>query len=239
MPRKKTFIDNQYHGTKLCDTPREFSYDYIRAIDGVITTMTERHSKVLVVRFDLRYPKDHNADNSNRDFSGTLQGVCREFSRKGYDPQYVARREQVTSENQHYHVGILLDGNKKRSPEAVRQTVEMHWAKHLDIPLEEVQQKVLVYPCNKAPDGSPRENGRMIIRGTWDNHKQKQDTMRQLSYLAKVDENDQTPSSTKKFFTSQFAKDYSVNMQKREYWKEQYRKKKEREGKAYPRYPGY
>lgn len=112
MPRKKTFIDNQYHGTKLCDTPREFSYDYIRAIDGVITTMTERHSKVLVVRFDLRYPKDHNADNSNRDFSGTLQGVCREFSRKGYDPQYVARREQVTSENQHYHVGILLDGKE-------------------------------------------------------------------------------------------------------------------------------
>ena len=99
MPRKKTFIDNQYHGTKLCDTPREFSYDYIRAIDGVITTMTERHSKVLVVRLDLRYPKDYDADNSNRDFSGTLQGVCREFSRKKYDPQYVARREQVTSEN--------------------------------------------------------------------------------------------------------------------------------------------
>ena len=239
MPRKKTFIDNQYHGTKLCDTPREFSYDYIRAIDGVITTMTERHSKVLVVRLDLRYPKDYDADNSNNDFSGTMQGVCREFSRKKYDPQYVAKREQMTSENQHYHVGILLDGNKKRSISAVRETVEKHWARQLDIPLEEVQQKALVYPCNKAPDGTPRENGRMIKRGTWENLQQKQETMRQLSYLAKVDENDQTPSSTKKFFTSQFAKDYSVNMQKREYWKEQYRKKKEREGKAYPRYPGY
>ena len=239
MPRKKTFISNQYQGTKLCDTPREFSYDYIRAIDGVIETMTERHSKVLVVRLDLRYPKDYDADNSNNDFSGTMQGVCREFSRKKYDPQYVAKREQMTSENQHYHVGILLDGNKKRSISAVRETVEKHWARQLDIPLEEVQQKALVYPCNKAPDGTPRENGRMIKRGTWENLQQKQETMRQLSYLAKVDENDQTPSSTKKFFTSQFAKDYSVNMQKREYWKEQYRKKKEREGKASPRYPGY
>ena len=103
----------------------------------------------------------------------------------------------------------------------------------------EVQQKALVYPCNKAPDGSPRENGRMIKRGTWDNHKQKQETMRQLSYLAKVDENDLTPSSTKKFFTSQFQKDYDTNMQKREYWREQYRRKKESEGKAYSRYPGY
>ena len=239
MPRKKTFIDNQYHGTKLCDTPREFSYDYIRAIDGVITTMTERHSKVLVVRFDLRYPKDHNADNSNKDFSSTMQAVCQEFGRKAYDPQYVARREQVTSENQHYHVGLVLNGNKKRSIKAVRETVEKHWANQLDIPLEEVQQKALVYPCNKAPDGSPRENGRMIKRGTWDNHKQKQDTMRQLSYLAKVDENDLTPSSTKKFFTSQFQKDYDTNMQKREYWREQYRRKKESEGKTYSRYPGY
>ena len=38
---------------------------------------------------------------------------------------------------------------------------------------------------------------------------------------------------------AQFEKDYSINMQKREYWKEQYRKKKESEGKVYPRYPGY
>ena len=97
----------------------------------------------------------------------------------------------------------------------------------------------MVYPCNKAPDGSPGENGRMIKRGTWENHQQKQETMRQLSYLAKVDENDLTPSSTKKFFTSQFQKDYDTNMQKREYWREQYRRKKESEGKAYSRYPGY
>ena len=83
MPSKKTFTDNQYQGTTLCDTPREFSYDYIRAIDGVIETMTERHSKVLVARLDLRFPKDHNADKSNRDFSKTMQAVCQEFSRKG------------------------------------------------------------------------------------------------------------------------------------------------------------
>jgi len=63
--------------------------------------------------------------------------------------------------------------------------------------------------------------------------------MRQLSYLAKVDENDLTPSSTKKFFTSQFIKDYNRCMLAREYWREQYRKQKESEDKVYPRYPGY
>jgi hypothetical protein len=65
-----------------------------------------------------------------------MQAVCREFSRKGYAPQYVARREQVTSENQHYHVGILLDGNKKRSINAVRETIEKHWANQFEFALK-------------------------------------------------------------------------------------------------------
>ena len=229
MPKKKTFIDNQYHGTKLSDTPHEFSCTYMQSIENLLWTMTERHSKVLIARLDLRFPKDHNADKSNRDFSKTMQAVCQEFSRKGYDPQYVAKREQKTSENQHYHVGILLDGNKKRSINAVREAVEKHWARQLDIPLEEVQQKALVYPCNKAPDGSPRESGRMIKRGSWEQKTDEKESLKQLSYLAKVDSRDVTPSSTKKFFTSQFIKDYDRNMQIREYWREQYRKKKENE----------
>ena len=229
MPKKKTFIDNQYHGTKLSDTPHEFSCTYMQSIENLLWTMTERHSKVLIARLDLRFPKDHNADKSNRDFSKTMQAVCQEFSRKGYDPQYVAKREQMTSENQHYHVGILLDGNKKRSINAVREAVEKHWARQLDIPLEEVQQKALVYPCNKAPDGSPRESGRMIKRGLWEQKTDEKESLKQLSYLAKVDSRDVTPSSTKKFFTSQFIKDYDRNMQIREYWREQYRKKKENE----------
>ena len=52
---------------------------------------------------------------------------------------------------------------------AVRETIEKHWARQLEIPLEEVQQKALIYPCNKAPDGSPRESRRMIKRGSWKN----------------------------------------------------------------------
>ena len=95
MPKKKTFIDNQYHGTKLSDTPREFSCTYMQSIENLLWTMTERHSKVLIARLDLRFPKDHNADKSNHDFSKTMQAVCQEFSRKGYDPQYVAKREHL------------------------------------------------------------------------------------------------------------------------------------------------
>ena len=59
MPRKKTFIGTSYNGVELCEKPHEFSYNYMQAIDNLLWTMTERHSKVLVARLDLRFPKDH------------------------------------------------------------------------------------------------------------------------------------------------------------------------------------
>ena len=77
MPRKKSFVDNQFEGHPLCDVPREFSYNYIRTIVDLVSTMTERHSKVLVARFDLRYPQGYEADGTNRNFSAAMQAVCR------------------------------------------------------------------------------------------------------------------------------------------------------------------
>ena len=220
MPRKKTFVDNQFEGHPLCDVPREFSYNYIRTIVDLVSTMTERHSKVLVARFDLRYPQGYEADGTNQDFSAAMQAVCRDFSQKKYDPQYVARREQQSSCNPHYHVGFALNGNKKRSIPDLRSTLEKHWSEQLQIPLSEVQEKALVYPCNRAPDGSHRSNGRMINRNSLDASEQKEESIRQLSYLGKVDENDVTDSSIRKFFASQFYKDYNRTMTLKRYWAE-------------------
>ena len=220
MPRKKNFTDTQFEGHELCDTPHQFSKDYLRTIIDLVDIMTTRHSKVLVARVDLRYPQEYQSDGSNQDFSSTMQAVCRDFSRKNYDPQYVAKREQVTSSNPHYHIGIVLNGNKKRSIPDVRATLEKHWADQLGIPLEEVQAKELVYPCNKAPDGTHRASGRMIVRNDFNAGTQTDATIKQLSYLGKIDEQDVTPKGVKKFFSSQFYKDYEKAMEKRKYWAE-------------------
>ena len=232
MPRKKSFVGTHFGEVKLCNTPHKFSFSQMRDITEITHSMTDRHSKVLVARVDIRYPQDYVADGSNKDFSSTMQAVCREFSRKGYDPQYIAKREQKTSVNPHLHVAVLLDGNKKRSIASIHKTFEKHWANQLGIPLEEVQQKALVYPCNKAPDGSPRANGRMVKRSPYpcEQRLQINETIKHLSYIAKIDDDDVTPSSTKKFFTSQYAKDYNRCMLAREYWLEQNRKKKGYQG---------
>lgn len=93
-------------------------------------------------------------------------------------------------------------------------------AEQLGIPLEEVQAKELVYLCNKAPDGTHRTSGRMIVRNDFNAGTQTDATIKQFSYLGKIDEQDITPKGVKKFFSSQFYKDYEKAMKKRKYWAE-------------------
>lgn len=112
MPRKKTFVDNQFEGHPLCNVPREFSYNYIRTIVDLVSTMTERHSKVLVARFDLRYPQGYEAEGSNRDFSTTMQAVCRDFSQKNMIRNMSPEENSRTAEIRIIMWGLFLTATK-------------------------------------------------------------------------------------------------------------------------------
>ena len=182
----------------------------------MIDSMSSRHSKVFQVRMDFRYPQEMESDGSNQDFQKTLQGLSRELTRQGCDPQYIARREQVSSHNPHLHLVLMVDGNKRRCADTLNRTAEKHWANTLGISEEEVHQRKLVYPCNHDPQGNPRPNSYLLERR--DPGDTKEEMVQQLSYLAKVDEKDVTPSRTRKFFYSQFAKDEALAREKREKW---------------------
>lgn len=67
---------------------------------------------------------------------------------------------------------------------------------------------------------NPCENNEKGISDHEDVWEQKKETIRQLSYLGKVDENDVTDSSIRKFFASQFYKDYNRTMTLKRYWAE-------------------
>ena len=60
----------------------------------------------------------------------------------------------------------------------------------------------------------------MIVRNDFSAGNQTNATIRQLSYLGKIDEQDVTPKGVKKFFSSLFYKDYEKAMEKRRYWSE-------------------
>ena len=102
----------------------------------MIDSMSSRHSKVLQTRMDFRYPKEIQSDGSNQDFQKTLQSLSRELTRKKYDPQYIARREQISSHNSHLHLALMVDGNKCRCADTLNRIAEKHWANTLGMPGE-------------------------------------------------------------------------------------------------------
>ena len=184
--------------------------------------MTERHSKVLQTRLDLKYPTEITSDGKNNDFQRTMESYMKELSRKGYDPQFIAKREQKVSKNPHYHVVIQVNGNKKRDRTSLIESAERHWGHTLGLTQQEVHEKKLVYPCNSNTKNTPLPNGYMLDRNAKDFQETKACAIRQLSYLAKMDPEDMTQSKARKFFSSQFLKDYEIAIEKKRKWLEQH-----------------
>ena len=216
MPGKNIIKTKEYQGYQLSQQEHTFQTKYLDRGIQMIDSMSSRHSKVFQVRMDFRYPQEMESDGSNQDFQKTLQGLSRELARQGCDPQYIARREQVSSHNPHLHLVLMVDGNKRRCADTLNRTAEKHWANTLGMPEEEVHRRKLVYPCNHDPQGNPRPNSYLLERR--DPGDTKEEMVQQLSYLAKVDERDVTPSRTRKLFCSQFAKDEALALERREKW---------------------
>ena len=59
MPRKNTFTDKQFQGCQLSEQNYTFNKNAMKKIVEMTDSMIDRHSKVLQIRFDLRYPQDH------------------------------------------------------------------------------------------------------------------------------------------------------------------------------------
>ena len=236
MPKADLFTGDNYRGYELAQKDQKYSRRYLdRAID-LVETMTERHSKVLTVRVDVRYPQNINSDGTNKDFQHLTENMMKEYERKGYDPQYIARREQKKSKNPHLHLGLALDGSKKRDRNSVIEDIENQWGNVLGMTPEEIHASKLIYPCNTDSQGNARPNGFLIERpkrgdidGLIKYQEDKDAAVRQLSYLCKREDEDMTPSRTRKIFTSQYRKDYETAMESKRKWREKYLSRKMRE----------
>ena len=229
MPKSDLFHGENYKGYELAQKNQKYSLKYLDKAVDLIETMTERHSKVLTVRVDVRYPTSINSDGTNRDFQHLMENLMKDYERKGYDPQYIARREQRKSKNPHLHRGLALDGSKKRDRDSVIKDIENQWGNVLGMTQEEIKESKLIYPCNTDPQGNARSNGYLIekpkqgdIESLIKYQDDKDGAVRQLSYLCKREDDDMTPSRTRKIFSSQFKKDYDTAMENKRKWREKY-----------------
>jgi len=98
----------------------------------LIDDMISCHNKVLPIRFDLRFPDGywHNGGNEEiEQFNKRLAQHCRYH---GLDIRYLTVREQNISANPHYHVLVLVDGNKHQHPGAIHQVANHIWKDVVD-----------------------------------------------------------------------------------------------------------
>ena len=99
--------------------------------------------------------------------------------------QYVAVREQSREKHQHYHVALILDGQKTQSIHNHIRTAERLWDLTLGLP-EKENGYGLIDDCTTSRTGEKQVNGVMLrYDDPWRPDK-KDDCFRRASYLAKT-----------------------------------------------------
>ena len=201
----KTTAEETFHGYPIMtDKARGLACDakVLNEIERQFDYAEETKSKVFFMRYDIRFPEGYtHADN----------GVFREFqskfvknlSRQGLKPQYIAVREQSKEKHQHYHVALLLDGQKTQSIHNHIQTAER--LSTLGLPARE-NGYGLIDDCTTFRTGEKQINGVMLRPDDPDMEAKKADCFRRASYLAKTNTKGTAPKYQREMFSSRIPK---------------------------------
>lgn len=161
----------------------QYDYEYLifQKIIDLLNFYLNKHSKCLVVRFDLTFPLSYASVMSNELISSFIQKLIQKYKRKNLDPYYIWVREQNTSHHPHYHCALLLNGHKVESFSFIFHDVKSLWASTLGVDVAGQ-----VHHCNDEKYYKNYANGIMIE--TYQNEAQVkyEAVIRQLSYLAKM-----------------------------------------------------
>lgn len=149
-------------------------------ITELLETFTQKHSKTLVIRFDVHYPETYKTTGRNWDIMKFTAVLIQKHKRNGLDPHYIWVREREKSANPHYHFCLLLNGNKAQKWYHIVEDVEVLW--HLALKADVAG---CINYCNKDKYGNKQNNGIMLDRAKPDFDIKFRSVHRHLSYLAK------------------------------------------------------
>jgi hypothetical protein len=147
----------------------------------LLNVYTNKHSKTLVVRFDLTFPLGYTQVFTNELISSFTQKLIQKYRRQGRDPYYIWVREQRASVNPHYHFAILLNGQQIQKFDHVFYNAQSLWGSTLG-----TDASGQVHHCNDGVCYKNFSNGIMIRRSGSDAQLAYEAVVRQLSYLAKM-----------------------------------------------------
>ena len=114
---EKDFLAINADADKLCWV------EILVALHEQMSAMLSHHCKVLFVRFDLHLP---SYTDTNKIMSDLMRKIKR-WINQHYQTKRVGHlwvREQERAKQQHYHVILLIDGNKIRNPKRLLERIE-------------------------------------------------------------------------------------------------------------------
>ncbi len=209
--KRKTTTDSTYQGYPvLTDEKRGLAIDtdIMEKIVNQFDYAEYDKSKVFFFRFDLHFPQGMQAPEDNDHFKHFISAYQKNLSRKGLSPQYVAVREQRRSENPHYHVISLLDGQKTRNCYGHLKTAERLWANELGIETDDPGSLGIVNHCEKdKKTGERMKNGTMLDMNRDDYEYVIEASIKRASYLAKVNQK-HAPKGVREVFASRLPKEF-------------------------------
>lgn len=176
--------------------------------------MTQKHNKVLFIRFDLHFPVEYQSNGGNDEVSLLFKLLKENILRHGIDIQYVWVREQNNNKDMpHYHGILLLNGNKIQHYFPILEKVAEIWGRIIGS-----FTGGYVNYCNHDYQGQSSDNGIMIRRPSslalgGELLKQQQEFNQSYqhcfawaSYLAKVNQKSCTPFGIRRFNSSRIPK---------------------------------
>ena len=150
-------------------------------ITTLLEHVTQKHSKLLPVRFDVHYPSDIQSSGTNKDISKMMAKLVKKYKRQGLDPYYFWVREQENSHNPHYHCALFLNGHKVYKYNHVFRNAEKLWEKTIAN-----DSDGLIHHCTKGKDDKEHQNGIRLDRSAPDFTDKFNEVHYQTSYCSKA-----------------------------------------------------
>ena len=200
---KKETVEESYNNYSIMtDKDRGLSCntEILREIERQFEYAEENKSKIFFMRYDVRLPENMYIED-NKTFRDFQANFMKNLSRQGLKPQYIAVREQSKEKHQHYHVALLLDGQKTLSIHNHIQTAERLWDSALGLPARE-NGYGLIDDCTTSRTGDKHINGVMLRPDDPDMEVKKDDCFRRASYLAKTNTKGNAPKYQREMFSS-------------------------------------
>ncbi|EPO2954434.1 inovirus Gp2 family protein [Vibrio cholerae] len=190
-PNLTIFYDERFLSNPVIKEHAPLCKEYLIAIKDVLDISLTEYSRVYVQRIDLRYPSHysgHNCGDISRFFSSLKEKIKYDLRKKNKVDKcilrYVWAREQLSSENPHYHVALFLNkdiyfclGDITKDSDNFSSMIKGAWASALGIEYFEVKS------CVHFPSNSTY----YIHKGKNTYQEEYRQCFYRLSYLAKID----------------------------------------------------